>query len=60
MKTQLTKSSRTKARYTEEYKQEALELWRASAAVATVCGSNSRSGYRQRYCELNELHLTPM
>ena len=28
MKTQLTKLSRTKARYTEEYKQEALELWR--------------------------------
>jgi hypothetical protein len=29
MKTQLSKPSRTKARYTEEYKQEALELWRA-------------------------------
>ena len=29
MKTQLRKPSRTKARYTEEYKQEALELWRA-------------------------------
>jgi hypothetical protein len=28
MTTQLTKPSRTKARYTEEYKQEALELWR--------------------------------
>jgi len=34
MKTQLTKPSRTKARYTEEYKQEALELWRASGRSA--------------------------
>jgi hypothetical protein len=30
MKTQLSKPSRTKARYSEEYKQEALELWRNS------------------------------
>jgi len=30
MKTQLSKPARSKARYTEEYKQEALELWRAS------------------------------
>ena len=28
MKTQLRKPARSKARYTEEYKQEALELWR--------------------------------
>src|SRR5438132_11075611 len=34
MKTRLTKPSRTKARYTEEYKQEALELWRASGRSA--------------------------
>ena len=34
MKTQLSKPSRTKARYTEEYKQEALELWRASGRSA--------------------------
>jgi len=34
MKTQLAKPSRTKARYTEEYKQEALELWRASGHCA--------------------------
>jgi transposase-like protein len=34
MKTQLTKPSRTKATYTEEYKQEALELWRASGRSA--------------------------
>jgi len=36
MKTQLTKPSRTKARYTEEYKQEALELWRAKVAADTA------------------------
>jgi hypothetical protein len=34
MKTQLRKPSRTKARYTEEYKQEALELWRKSGRSA--------------------------
>jgi dipeptidyl aminopeptidase/acylaminoacyl peptidase len=30
MKTQLSKPARSRARYTEEYKQEALELWRES------------------------------
>ena len=34
MKTQLSKPARHKARYTEEYKQEALELWRASGRSA--------------------------
>jgi len=34
MKTQLTKPARSKARYTEEYKKEALELWRASGRSA--------------------------
>ena len=34
MKTQLSKPSRGKARYTEEYKQEALELWRNSGCSA--------------------------
>jgi transposase len=34
MKTQLSKPCRTKARYSEEYKQEALELWRASGRSA--------------------------
>jgi hypothetical protein len=29
MKTQLSKPARSKARYTDQYKQEALELWRA-------------------------------
>ena len=31
MKTQLSKPARRKASYSEQYKQEALELWRASA-----------------------------
>ena len=34
MKTQLSKPERGKARYTEEYKQEALELWRNSGRSA--------------------------
>jgi len=34
MKAQLNKPSRSKARYTEEYKQEALELWRNSGRSA--------------------------
>lgn len=34
MKTQLTKPARSHARYTSEYKQQALELWRASGRSA--------------------------
>jgi hypothetical protein len=34
MKTQLSKPGRSKARYTDQYKQEALELWRASGRSA--------------------------
>jgi transposase len=32
--TRLSKPARSKARYTEEYKKEALELWRASGCSA--------------------------
>ncbi len=50
MKTQLSKPARTKARYTEEYKQEALELWRASgrsaAKVAAELGIRAPLLYR--------------
>ncbi len=35
MKTQLRKTARERASYTEEYKQEALELWRSSGRSAT-------------------------
>ena len=34
MKTQLSKPARDRARYTEEYRREALELWRASGRSA--------------------------
>ena len=34
MRTQLSKPARSKASYTEEYKKEALELWRASGRSA--------------------------
>jgi transposase-like protein len=34
MKTQLSKPARGRASYTKEYKQEALELWRASGRSA--------------------------
>ena len=33
MKTQLSKPARSNARYTEEYKKEALELWRTVDAA---------------------------
>ena len=50
MKTQLSKPARTKARYTEEYKQEALELWRNSgrsaAKVAAELGIRAPLLYR--------------
>ena len=50
MKTQLRKPAREKARYTEEYKQEALELWRASgrsaAKVAAELGIRAPLLYR--------------
>ncbi len=37
MKTQLSKPVQSRASYTDEYKQEALELWRASGrSAATV------------------------
>jgi hypothetical protein len=39
MKTQLSKPARSKARYTDQYKEEAFELWRASARSAA--GSKS-------------------
>ena len=50
MKTQLSKPARHKARYTEEYKREALELWRTSgrsaAKVAAELGIRAPLLYR--------------
>jgi transposase len=55
MKTQLTKPSRGRARYTEEYKKEALELWRASARsaakVAAELGIRAPLLYRWAHLE---------
>jgi len=48
MKTQLSKPAHSKARYTDQYKQEALKLWRASgrsaAKVAVELGIRPRPG----------------
>jgi hypothetical protein len=44
MKTQLTKPTRTKARYTDQYKREALELWRASSRSAAKVAPVSSLG----------------
>src|SRR5437588_10911432 len=50
MKTQLAKPTRSKARCTDQYKQEALELWRASgrsaAKVAAELGIRAPLLYR--------------
>ena len=50
MKTQLSKPARSKARYTDQYKREALELWRASgrsaAKVAAELGDPSAAQAR--------------
>ena len=50
MKTQLSKPARSHARYTEEYKKEALELWRASgpsaAKIAAELGIRAPLLYR--------------
>jgi len=55
MKTQISKPTRTKARYSEEYKQEALELWRASgrsaAKVAAALGIRPPLLYRWAHAE---------
>ena len=50
MKTQLRKPAQTRERYTDQYKREALELWRNSgrsaAAVATQLGIRRPLLYR--------------
>ena len=41
MKTQIRKPARERASYTEQYKQEALELWRASGRSAAKVASRA-------------------
>jgi transposase len=67
MKTQLSKPARHKARYTEEYKQEALELWRNSgrsaAKVAAELGIRAPLLYRwarpKRQANHSKAELSP-
>ena len=55
MKTQLRKPARDRASYTDQYKQEALELWRASgrsaAKVAAELGIRPPLLYRWAHLE---------
>ena len=55
MKTQLSKPARDRARYTDQYKQEALELWRNSgrsaAKVAAELGIRPPLLYRWAHLE---------
>ena len=55
MKTQISKPTRERASYTEEYKQQALELWRASgrsaAKVAAELGIRPPLLYRWAHLE---------
>jgi hypothetical protein len=45
MKTQLSKPTRRKASYTDQYKQEALELWRNSGrSAAKVAAGLEKKG----------------
>ena len=45
MKTQFRKPARSKANYTDQYKQEALELWRDSGrSVAKVAAGLEKKG----------------
>ena len=59
MKTQLSKPARSHARYTEEYKKEALELWRASgrsaAKVAAELGIRRVKGLQKQRREITSL-----
>jgi transposase len=55
MRTQLSKPARSRAKYNEEYKKEALELWRASgrsaAKVAAELGIRAPLLYRWAHLE---------
>jgi len=63
MKTQISKPVRSKASYTDEYKQEALELWRASgrsaAKVAAELGIRPPLLYRWARTERPPANASP-
>ena len=48
MERQLSKPARTKATYTDQYKQEALDLWRASGGSAAKVAAELGFGHRAR------------
>ena len=59
MKTQLSKPAGSRVKYTEQYKQEALELWRNSgrsaAKVAAELGIRPRRNQAcAKHCALNK------
>jgi transposase len=63
MKTQLSKPARSKARYTDEYKEQALQLWRASgrsaAKVAAELGIRPPLLYRWARAERPRASVAP-
>ncbi len=63
MKTQISKPVRSKASYTDEYKREALELWRASgrsaAKVAAELGIRPPLLYRWARTERPPANASP-
>ncbi|HWM23570.1 MAG TPA: transposase [Chthoniobacterales bacterium] len=63
MKTQLSKPTRSKASYTDEYKQQALELWRASgrsaAKIAAELGIRAPLLYRWARTERLPTNTSP-
>jgi hypothetical protein len=53
MKTQLQKPARSKARYGEEYKQQALELWRRSGRSAAKVAAELEGKKGVKLCTLH-------
>ena len=58
MKTQLRKPARDRASYTDQYKQEALELWRASGRSAAKVAAELGTRPPLLQTELNYPFLT--
>jgi transposase len=61
MKTQIRKPARERASYTEQYKQEALELWRASgrSAAQVAAELGIRPPLLYRWARLERIADTP-
>jgi transposase len=61
MKTQITKPARERASYSEQYKREALELWRASgrSAAKVAAELGIRPPLLYRWAHLERISDTP-